>query len=39
MLKNTIEVDGREEDLQLAENEYVEEEKMYQMSLKINACF
>ena len=39
MLKHTMEVDGREEDLQLAENEYVEDKKMYQMSLKINACF
>ena len=27
MLKHTMEVDGREEDLQLAENEYVEDEK------------
>lgn len=27
MLKDTMEVDGREEDLQLAENEYVEDEK------------
>lgn len=39
MMENKIEIVGEEENLQLAENEYVEEEKMSQMNLKISVPF